>query len=708
MKHEELESLYKKSESVDTNIFAEQRSNVLLASSEHYNRRNSKYWSRVRDNRDLNDQQKIRITKNHIQKICKTYINNILTQAPGVKVLPKTDSELQDVKAAELHNSVLDDLKTRHNMREKIRQWVKDFVEIGECCVKVFFDPMKGQFLGYGEKTDETGSVMVDEMGQPVPDEKKPLFTGDFVFERVFGFNLMRDPQAKDMFDSKYLIIRKMVSLKDMEARLQGDEERLRMLEEGRDETYIVFDNAQNGFSDKSGQLLLKEYYFRPSPEFPQGYFYITTNKGILWEGELPFGIFPIHYVGFDDIQTSARACSIIKILRPYQANINRKASAQAESEMILGQDKILIQSGTKIANGGFLPGVRAVTFTGAPPTILPGRTGDQYYEGIAAEIEEMYKISGVFEDTEEKGEQDPLLSLFKSMRQKKKFVVYVEKFENFLVNLFQNTLELAKNYYTEDMLVPVIGKKEYVNIAEFKSTDKLCYQIKVDPMGDDVDTMMGKQLTFQHVLQYSGGQLNPEQIGVLVRNMPYANSEETFSDLTLDYDGAKNDMLALDRGEPVQVNRYDNHEYMVKKLTNRMKMADFKFLPPEIQALYQQTIQQHEEAIAQIGIELKQAQSQFIPSGGFMVKCDFYVSDSKDPNKTSRVSLPSESIAWLVDMLEKQGSSQEALAGLAQGAQGDIATMVSGGGQQGMETVPPEGQLSPQDQALMAQLQGQ
>jgi hypothetical protein len=189
---------------------------------------------------------------------------------------------------------------------------------------------------------------------------------------------------------------------------------------------------------------------------------------------------------------------------------------------------------------------------------------------------------------------------------------------------------------------------------------------------------------------------------------MPYANGEQAFQDLTMDYDNSKNDILALDRGEPVQVNRYDNHEYMVKKLTNRMKMADFKFLAPEIQALYQQTIQQHEEVIAQIGIELKQAQSQFIPSGGYLVRCDFYVSDSKDPNKTSRVSLPSESVAWLVDMLDKQGSSQEALAGLAQGAQGDIANMVSGGGQQGMEAVPPEGQLSPQDQALMAQLQGQ
>jgi len=703
MKIEELNSLYKQSESVDSNIFAEQRSNVLLASSEHYNRKNSRYWSRIRDNRDMSESQKIRITKNHIQKICKTYINNIVVYSPGVKALPKTDSELQDVKAAELHNSVLQDLFSRHQIRDKIRQWAKDFVEVGETCVKVFFDPMKGEFLGYEQAVDETGSPQIDETGNPVEDKKKPIFTGDFVFERVFAFNLLRAPEAKDMFESRYLIVRKMANLKDLEKRLAGDEERLRMLDEGRDETYVIFDNAQNGFSDKSGQVLLKEFYFRPCAEYPQGYFAICTNKGILWEGELPFGVFPIHYAGFDDIQTSARAQSIIKVLRPYQANINRRASAQAENEMILGQDKVLIQSGTKIANGGFLPGVRAVTYTGAPPTILPGNTGNQYYEGIALEIEEMYKVSNVFEDTEEKGEQDPLISLFKSMRQKKKFTIYAEKFESFIVSIFETTLALAKQYYTEDMLIPVVGRKEYVNIPEFKNTDKLCYQIKVEPLDEDVDTMLGKQLTFQHVLQYSGGQLSPEQIGVLVRNMPYGNSEQSFTDLTLDYDNSKNDILALDRGQQVPVNKYDNHEYTIKKLINRMKMADFKFLDPAIQNLYAEKIAGHEQMIAQMQQEIKAAQSEFIPSGGFSVKADFYVPNKEDPNKTSRVSVPSESLQWLLDRLEQQGSSQEVLMQLQEGAQADVANMVSGGGQ------PVEGgQLSPQDQALLTGLQGQ
>lgn len=703
MKHEELETLYQQSESVDSQTFAEYRSNVLLASGDHFNRRNSKFWSRLRDNKDLSDQQRIRLTKNHIQKICKTYENDLLSLSPGVKVMPKSDSELSDVKAAELHNAVLADIKVRHNIQDKIRQWVKDFVEVGELCVYTFWDPMKGQFLGYEQETDEMGQPKVDEAGQPVQG-KKPIFTGDFTFKRVFAPNLLRAPQAKTMEESPYFIIRDMVPKKEMEKRLAGDPERLKMLEAGRDETYVVFDGSHNGYSEQKDQCLLKSYFFKHSPEYPNGYFYISTNKGILWEGELPFGIYPIEYCGFDEVQTTPRGLSIIKVLRPYQAEISRASSKLAEGQITLGDDKVLIQSGTKIANGGFMPGVRAIQYTGAPPTILPGRSGEQYLPYIQAMIEEMYMVANLELDQAEKGDQDPMITLFKSMQQRKKYVIYAQKLENFLVNLFGKVLDMAKQYYTEDMLVPAIGKREYVNIAEFKSQEKICYQIQLEPLNDDAETLMGKQMTFQHILQYTGGQLSPEQIGNLVRNMPYANEEQAFEDLTLDYDNIKNDILAMDRGEYVPSNKYDNHEYIIKKLINRMKMADFKFLDPQIQQMYAQKLQEHEQVQAQLAQQIKAAQAEFIPSGGFMAVCDLYVPDPNNPGKSSRVKLPSESLQWLIDQLESQGSGLEAMAQQAQGVQADVAQMSMGQGGT------PEAQEQPvsQDQQLAQLLQGQ
>src|SRR3990167_1582947 len=49
----ELNRLYTDAESADRSLFAEQRSNCLLAIGEHYNKKNSLFWSRIRDSSRL-------------------------------------------------------------------------------------------------------------------------------------------------------------------------------------------------------------------------------------------------------------------------------------------------------------------------------------------------------------------------------------------------------------------------------------------------------------------------------------------------------------------------------------------------------------------------------------------------------------------------------------------------------------------------------
>src|SRR6185437_12231988 len=102
----DLNQLYDQADSVDHEVFAEMRSNLLLIAGDHYNKRRHDFLKRIRDSKDLTDQQKLRLTKNHVQKICKIYANNIVSMAPGVGFEPKQPGELQDQKSAELHHSV--------------------------------------------------------------------------------------------------------------------------------------------------------------------------------------------------------------------------------------------------------------------------------------------------------------------------------------------------------------------------------------------------------------------------------------------------------------------------------------------------------------------------------------------------------------------------------------------------------------------------
>lgn len=701
-----LNTIYSEAEQADQELFAEQRSNVLLISGEHYTRKTSNLINRIRDSRDLNNDQKLRITKNHVQKITKDLRNNILQFSPGTTIVPKNPKENQDQKQAQLNKSVWHDAKMRHKMRSKIHDWAQDYVDLGEVGVKIFWDPCAGKFLGWEAQVDETtGQPILDEQGQ-MQASNKPRFQGDFVFERLFGFNLLRSKDTKDMRENgKCLIIRKMVDIPELKEKVrnsfQNDQEtlekKLALIQESSDKTYLVFDGVKGGYHRSENQCLLREYHFRPCYEFPNGYFFITTEAGILWEGEHPFGIYPIKYSGWDSAQTSPRHTGVVKVIRPNQVEVNRTASKIAETQTTF-DDKIAIQSGTKITNGGQLPGIRAIQYTGAAPVVIEGRSGEQYLSYLDSQISEMYKLANLPDDKEEKdpnSNADPFGMLFKSVKDKKKFSIYAEKFEEFLVEVCKTFLELAKQYYPDDMLIPAIGKNEYVNIAEFRSTTDLCYQIEVEPQSDDIETMMGRQLTINHALQYVGSQLGKDEIGKLMRAMPFGNFEESFGDLTLDYDLAQNMILALDRGEIPQPNFYDNHKYMIKKLTHRMRQPDFKITNPQVQEAYDVMVKVYEGMEVKQQQELLAAQAQFIPSGGARIKVDYYVPDPTNSARTVRATLPAESVDWLIKRLADQGSSQEQMTELNQGAVQQMAQMFNQKQAVGMG-MPPQGAAPP------------
>ncbi len=670
----ELNRLYNEAIEADKEVYAEQRSNLQLVAGEHYNKRNTRYWDRIRQTEQLSTEQKLRLTKNHIYKASKIRKNVILSHAAGVTIIPANETELQDQKSAELNKAVWEYAKNTNNMRERVHEWVDEFFDIGEVATKIYFDPRKGRFLGYKQAVDENGAPQVDENGQMVASEDA-VFSGDLVFEKVYGFNLFRHPSAKTMDESPFLGIRKMVMLEDLKAMVKGDEEKEKMISQGKDDTYVIFDTASQSYAREQGITTLREYYWRPCPEYPKGWYQITIEGGILFEDELPFGIFPIRYKGHDRMPTTPRHRSPIKQWRPVQIEINRASSKVAEHQITLGDDKIVTINGSKMTKGSEFPGVRQMTVTGQAPVVIQGRSGEQYFPYIESQITELYNLAQVPEETEEQGKGDPWGELFKASRHKKKFIVDAEKFEFFLKDVCITYLDLARNYYDENTIVEMVGRNERINISEFKNTRVLSSQIKAEPMSDDIETMMGKQLSINHILQYAGQNLQRDDIGKLIRMMPYANKEKSFEDFTLNYDRGTNIILMLDRGDVPTPNNADDGPYIIKRLVNRQVQADYQFLDPQIQANYDQTISIYEELEAEKMRKIKAAEADFIPTDGPMIKVAWYVKDPTNPKRSVQATLPANAINWLVQRLGDQGNNQEQLMSIQnQGALASIA----------------------------------
>lgn len=675
----ELNEFYVQGDSCDQEIFAEQRSNLLLVSGEHYNRRRQNLARRLRDYKDVSQEQKIRLTKNHIQKICKTYVNNIMSMEPGVGFSPKDQKSVHDQKVADLDHSIWMDGRNRFNIDDLMDDWCDNFVEVGEVAVKVFFDPSAGKIVAHEQKVDVEGQPMLGPDGQPQGDPSRPVFSGEFVFEEVYGFNLLRPPECKDMRKAEWICIRKMVGKADLTAKFGHDEESKRFIVASADETYTVFDGTRGGYRQTDKEVMVREYYFRACAKYPQGYYYITTKEGILSQGELPGGVFPIIFQPFDKVQTTSRGRSVVKILRPYQAEINRAASKMAEHQITLGDDKLVLLNGGKASPSVSLPGVRTISATGGAPIVMEGRSGAQYLEYMQSQIAEMYQVSNVAEDTAQiPGQLDPYTLLFRSAKNKKQFQRYIKRFEKFLIEIVKTYLKLAKIHMSDEQLTAAIGKDEQVNIAEIRGGQDDAYDIKIEGQSDDIESKLGQQIFVNHAIQYLGSQLDKQEVGKLLRMAPLANFKGSFDDLTSNDDIATNDILALDRGERPPVHEFEDHPYMIKRLMTRSRKPDFGFLDPQIQKNYQEKMQIHQQMEAYKQLQIQQAAAGYIPTGGYLAKCDVWISDPKNPTQTHRLELPSESINWLMTRMQAQQGAMAPLAGLPTDAQAGIASNVT------------------------------
>lgn len=692
-KIDELNQLHTDSKSLDREAVAEMRSNILLIAGEHYSKRLQDAISlRGRTTGQTQEAYRLRITKNLLHRAHRLYVNSILTQSPGVAISPRNPTELQDQKSAELNASVWEYCKDKYKLKSFIREMASDFCGIGENAVKVYKDPNKGELKGYEPATDEFGNPVVDEYGNSVPDESKPVFTGELVYERIYAHNMFRDPSCTRMQDARWIGIEKLESSKVLKQRYKSDKKKLGYIIESNEE-FVVFDSLKSGYAKEKDQTLLLEYYFKPCVEYPKGYFYITTKSGILEEGELPGGIFPIRWKGFDEHPTRVRATSFVKVARPWQAEINRASSQVALHSVTIGEDKLLYQAGTQVAQGSLLPGVRGITYQGQAPTILPGRTGEQFFQYIANQEAEMNRALLLDVLNEEKNNNlDPMALLFRKMEQSQKFSFYSQKFGEFLVELCELTLELCKFYLEGDELIAAIGKSEAINIQEFKSTSKLSYLITVDEQNDTIESKLGKQMVLNHILQYVGTNLQRDDVGKLICEMPFGNWKEAFSDFTIDYENTKNDMLAMERGEQPMISENDDSKYALKQIAKRKKERDFKLLDPMVQQLYGMYESYHQQKLAKEAAALKAAQSEFIPVGGAMIACDMYVPQGDPTKAPKRVRVPYQALDWLVKTLETQGAGLDQLEQMNQAQVTQIIQQMGVGGQ----SMPQIGQASP------------
>jgi hypothetical protein len=671
----DLNRLFEESKNQCSEHLSDLRIHNNLYQGNHFNKKGSKH-NRALEESANNDEIKIRITKNHVNTICKYIKNSITSMAPTGAIAPKNPGEIQDQKSAEIHGMVFDDYKLRNKFNAQLRRWVDDFVVSGEVWVNVFWDNTRGLKI--------TPNPSYNPLTQQV--EQAPPFTeGDVVIERIFPWDIRLDPGAKDFEEAMWVGYEKMVDPNVIKTMFAEHPEVDKAAKEDTDDTYKVFEASSGSYKAAKGKVRLRQTYYRPCQKYPFGQYIFFTKEIILAQGELPKDsngnvFFPIIYKGFDEVPTSPRATSIIKQIKPEQMEVNRCASSQALIQMSLGFDKMIIPTGGEVQSGGTKAGVRVLKVPGGKQNadIIQGRSGDQFLATLQQNISEMYSKTGVPENWDEKTQDtDIMATLYKSMRQKTRFSSYGDKFAEFINDVIEMVLRLKKAYMLDETFFRVTGKQEYQNIAEFRSMDDLGYQIKIEPSTEDLESRFGRYMSLMSTMQYAGQNLDKNTIGMLIKNLPFMNTDEIHSKMTMAYENAKNIKLALDRGEMPEISEIEDPLYIAEELNHRMRKPDFKYLNDQIKAAYQQQVAAYNQIYTQKTQEIQMAQAGFIPTDGPTVPVDGMYEEVIGVNgqkKYQRMQVPLAAMNWLKEKLQSQGSIMGNVVNLPLGQQAQIA----------------------------------
>ena len=719
--HTILDSMYRNADSLDNRHFQKLMSYERLIQGDHFYQSMQKQIRTSRTWEGSSPKARLRLVQNHLARWHNYWMNGIINQASDVEPMPKNDNELKDRKAAELNKSVKSHIAEETDFFSVRDRLVGDYLK-GECAVRIGFNPDQGSLVpGEIEQAmDENGQPAMEPYvdpttGQPIIDpmtgqpQMRPVFiqplmpSGIMTIEAVEMENLLRDPMARSWNEARWVCHRKTRDKKDiikLAKQLVDNPEALqemvnKLSEE--DETLSAYKGTDNNYmieeSDK--KVSVREFFWRPSIEYPNGYYVMCTSSFTIMESELPAGEFPFEFENFDNVQGTPRGASRLKQLAPIQLEINRCVSKIAEHQITVGDDKLVTQAGSKIAEVNKYDGIRIFKVTGGfAPQFLQGRSGDQYVDFWLNNVSMLEKIGEMSEISEDKMVgMEPYAIFFLSSKQKMKFARHASKFERFLVRLWKKVLRIHKYHVHPNAVIEMVGSPEKVNIDEYKSTTDIDFQIKLKPRTEDPDSLIAQQHSLETLLQYAGGNLNEADIGMIAKYSPFIQKTDMVLDSTLKADRATNMILKLDKGANMPISMSDDPDYMLRRLSSRMSMADFdditfrqqdgQVVPTDIiHQLYQAKIAEYENMIAEREQKALAMQRDMIPTTGGLIPIQMYEAvPSQDGSVSSkRIQLPNDALEWLIQALKTQGMTESTIANLPGGVAADVQGMIAQG----------------------------
>lgn len=535
--------------------------------------------------------------KLHANKILPTVQNRLsrlCKNPPRYDVMPESNSQ-DDKDAARLAVQVLTSIWDKQTLNEKrinLMMWTQ---QCGHAYMKVVWD-------------DEEGNWITD----PITGEK--IKEGDVCAHVVSPFEVFPDPLAKTFDDvlKSWLIQAKVRKLDYFRSRYGEKGEKVK--EEGAWLMSAQYEQRINTLTQRgstSAQAAIKDCaielikYEAPSKKHPRGRMIVGANGVILEDKELPCGEIP--FAKFDDIVVAGKYASeaIITHLRSVQDQYNETIRRRAEWTRSLLAGKYLVARGHNLGEESLNDTTEVLEFDPVPnasdPRAIDVPVIPQYaYAEEDRLIAMMNDISGISEVSRGTlpSASIPAIGMQLLVEQDDTRIgVMVQQHEFAWARVGKLILKHVKEFYKIPRKLKLAGSHNGWAVLEVAGAD---LKENIDAIVKPGSSLPGsKTLRRQEILNaFTQGLLgNPGDPAVRERVlglMEFGDVQGIWEQYALDKNQIKRGLEKIEKGEPIQVQEFDNHTLWLQDMNDYRKTEKYDRLPDDVKALFMATMEAH------------------------------------------------------------------------------------------------------------------
>lgn len=546
----------------------------------------------------------------HVNKILPTIQNRLARlckNPPKYDVRPESNST-DDKEAARISLQTLQCMWEKLTIDQKrlfLYMWVQ---ECGHAWMKVCWDPVLGK-------------IMVD------PETGQKGFEGDIRLDVVSPFEIFPDPMAKSFDDvlQSWVIQCKVRSLDYFKSHYEKKghlvkEEDAWLLSAQYEATINTVNTRSGGgapsnASMKNSAIEMIKFEAR-SLQYPMGRMIICANGVLLEDKELPVGELP--FAKFDDIIIGGKfnSESVITHLRPLQDYLNeiKRKRSDWTKKLLAGKyaaarGSALIQEALNDQSG------EVVHYTvvpnapngGAPQPIQVPMIPQYIYaeeDRIDQDFNEISGISEVSKGTLPSASIPAIGMQLLTEQDDTRIGVMTEQHEHSWARVGSLILKYVEKYYIMPRKLKMSGKGNETTVLEISGE---MLQGNTDVRVIRGSTLPGsKVLKRQEILNaYTQGLLgdpaDPKVREKVLSMLEFGDLAEMWADQVIDDAQIERGIKQLEQGIPVEVHELDNHVAWMQELNRYRKGDKWLTLPPEIQALFEETLELHIDIAAQM-----------------------------------------------------------------------------------------------------------